>query len=430
MSRPVVPSDSDAPVNTSPPSSPGRHNRQTLELWGVDVPDPIELMLKDLDAQYRSQPAGEAFTRLYTDDRRFGHVFARLHERLNEHFDAINGRVKAKSLHYWASDSRDLLNLIDEIADTTRTLDQTGFPVTFAPDYRAELDRCQPWLRPSGGSPLPEDFTLIAIEKHRPVFGRSDTVVKLAKTTEPVPRHLVGGGSYAHVHSFTDPDYGIKFAVKQAKKTLDERELHRFKEEFRHLKALSFPNIVQVYRYDEDRNEYTMEFCDETLRDFIKTRNAGKLTSAARKRVAVQFLYGVNYLHYKNLLHRDLSLQNVMLKVFADGAVTVKLTDLGLVKDVASTYTRTASEMRGSIRDPSLDDFKNFGVVNEIYAVGHILAYIFTGREALPSDTDTVGRIVAKCTDRDPSKRYQLVADVIVDVEALHRRPTTGDAPA
>jgi serine/threonine protein kinase len=173
-----------------------------------------------------------------------------------------------------------------------------------------------------------------------------------------------------------------------------------------------------------------MEYCDETLRDFIKTRNAGKLTPAARKRIAEQFLYGVNYLHYKKLLHRDLSLQNVMLKVYADGAVTVKLTDLGLVKDIASTYTRTASEMRGSIRDPSLDEFKNFSVVNEIYAAGHILAYIFTGRESLPLGMDPVGRIVAKCTDRDPSKRYQRVVDVIADVEALHRWPTTGDAPA
>lgn len=68
--------------------------------------------------------------------------------------------------------------------------------------------------------------------------------------------------------------------------------------------------------------------------------------------------------------------------------------------------------------------------MNEIYAVGHILAYIFTGRKSLPPGTDTVSRIVAKCTDRDPTKRYQRVIDVIADVEALHRRPTTADAPA
>ena len=65
---------------------------------------------------------------------------------------------------------------------------------------------------------------------------------------------MVGEGSYAIVFSFIDPDYGIKFAVKRAKKGLGERDLHRFKQEFGVLKRLSFPYIVEVYQYDETRN--------------------------------------------------------------------------------------------------------------------------------------------------------------------------------
>jgi serine/threonine protein kinase len=75
------------------------------------------------------------------------------------------------------------------------------------------------------------------------------------------------------VYSFTDPDYGIKFAVKRAKKGLDERDLHRFKRELETLKRLRHPYIVEVYRYDETRNEYMMEYCDETLRAYIARRN-------------------------------------------------------------------------------------------------------------------------------------------------------------
>ena len=40
---------------------------------------------------------------------------------------------------------------------------------------------------------------------------------------------MVGSGSFAHVYSYVDPDYGTKFAVKRAKKDLDERDLQRFK---------------------------------------------------------------------------------------------------------------------------------------------------------------------------------------------------------
>jgi hypothetical protein len=43
---------------------------------------------------------------------------------------------------------------------------------------------------------------------------------------------------------------------------------------------------------DETRNEYKMEFCDETLRKYIGTRNSN-LVFATRKRIALQFLYGL-----------------------------------------------------------------------------------------------------------------------------------------
>ena len=77
--------------------------------------------------------------------------------------------------------------------------------------------------------------------------------------------------------SYVDPDYDIKFAVKRAKKDLDERDLQRFKQEFEVLKKLSFPYVVEVYRHDEAHNEYRLEYCDTTLRDppRYKEREAG-----------------------------------------------------------------------------------------------------------------------------------------------------------
>ena len=74
--------------------------------------------------------------------------------------------------------------------------------------------------------------------------------MKLEKHQESIELKMVGGGSYAHVYSYVDPDYGIKFAVKRAKKDLDERDLERFKQEFEILNRLSFPYVVEVYHYD------------------------------------------------------------------------------------------------------------------------------------------------------------------------------------
>jgi eukaryotic-like serine/threonine-protein kinase len=390
------------------------------------VVDSVELMLADLTSRYAALPASDTFERLYADDMRFGHIFAVLHERLNQHFDSINGRAKTTK-HYWADASRDMLALIDELEDTLDCLKVAGFEVIFAAEYSVAIDRCKPWLSPSYGSTVPDDFEQIRLAKFAPVFSRPETRASLKKRQSAVQLKMVGEGSYAIVFSFTDPDYGIKFAIKRAKRGLSERDLHRFKREFEILRRLSFPYIVEVYQYDEARNEYKMEYCDETLRDYIARRN-DKLSFASRKRIALQFLYGINYIHRERLLHRDVSLQNVMLKVYGSGAVLVKLSDFGLVKDHGSEFTRTRTEMRGTIRDPALSSFKDYAVLNEIYSLGWVLSYIFTGREALKSGADEVSRIIQKCATIDPAQRYQRVIDLIANVERLEASPT--DAPA
>lgn len=106
----------------------------------------------------------------------------------------------------------------------------------------------------------------------------------------------------------------------------------------------------------------------------------------------------------------------------------MKLSDFGLVKDKKSEYTRTKTEMRGTIRDPLLSSFKEYDIRNEIYAIGHVLSYIFSGREALMSGTEAASRIIRKCTAYDLADRYQNVLELINEVEKLEATPT--DAPA
>ncbi|MFE4409810.1 protein kinase family protein [Streptomyces sp. NPDC056821] len=370
-------------------------------------------------------PAPNTFLRLY-DGSRFGRIFASLHERLNEHFEGINDRAETTH-HYWADNSRHMLALIKEADEVLESLKSANVEVKLSEEYRAAIESCKPWLRRSGGSAVPEDFKQIRVVKYEPVFTLPEDSIRLKKRDTGIQLQLVGEGSYAKVFSFIDPDYGIKFAIKRAKKNLDERDLYRFQQEFDILKRLSFPYIVEVYQYDETRNEYSMEFCETTLREYIKRRNS-TLRLAPRKRISLQFLYGINYLHGRQLLHRDISLQNVLMKTFNGAAVLVKLSDFGLAKEKSSEYTRTKTEIRGTIRDPLLSSFKDYDTCNEIYAIGHVLSYIFSGREALMSGTDAASQIVRKCTAHDIAKRYQNVLEVIGDVEKLETTPT--DAPA
>ncbi|MGW3112018.1 protein kinase family protein [Streptomyces sp. NPDC001091] len=391
--------------------------------------DPTELMLADLSQRYADMEVSNAYLRLYESEGRFGRAFASIHERLNGHFEAINDRAETTH-HYWAEPSREMIALIKEVSNFLQSLKHAGIDVHLAEPYVTAAKSCQEWLMRSGGSTVPDDFEQIQIIQYSPVLSRPDTEIRLKKSQQRNRLQLIGEGSYAKVFSFTDPDYGIKIAVKRANKDLGERDLYRFRQEFDILKRLSFPYIVEVFQYDETRNEYKMEFCDSTLREYIKRRN-NKLHFSSRKRIALQFLYGINYLHSKGLLHRDVSLQNVLVKTYNnDSAVLVKLSYFGLAKDKDSEYTRTKTEMRGTIRDPLLVSFKDYDARNEIYAIGSVLSYIFSGREALISQGDTASLIVRKCTDHDIDKRYQSVREVISDVEKMDAPPLPADAPA
>lgn len=387
---------------------------------------PNEFMLADMRAKYEERASSATFDRLYEDDAEFGHMFSVLHKQLNEHFEAINGRARSTH-HYWAEPSRNMIALIDELNIDLYDLKRAGIDVILDPTYQEALERCQPWLSPSGGSAVPDDFEQINILKFERVFARQTDFIPLANQPERVKLTMVGEGSYAHVYSYVDPEYDIKFAVKRAKRGISERDLARFKQEFAVMKRLSFPYVVQVFRLDEDRNEYRMEFCEETLRAYVNKRNS-KLTFSTRKRIALQFLYGLNYIHSQGYLHRDISLQNVLMKVYSSGAVLVKLSDFGLVKDTMSDFTLTQTELRGTIRDPQLESLKAYNVVNEMYAIGWVLSFIFTGMQALQHGDDDAAQIVKKCTDHDPGQRYSNVLNLIADVEALVTTPS--DAPA
>lgn len=370
-----------------------------------------------MKAQYAEQASSPTFDRLYEDDAEFGHAFSVLHKRLNQHFDGINDRARSTH-HYWADPSRDLIGLIAEINEFRHLLSRVGIEIKLDDRYQAAIERCGPWLSSSGGSQVPADFEAIDTEKYAPVFTRPAVTVDLKKGQSRPKLTMVGEGSYAVVHSYVDPDYGIKFAVKRAKRGLSERDLARFRQEFDVMKRLRFPYVVQVYQYDQERDDYRMEYCDETLRTYVAKRN-GTLGFGARKRIALQFLFGLNYLHTRQLLHRDISLQNVLLKVYDGGAVLVKLSDFGLVKERSSDFTRTQTEMRGTIRDPLLDRFKDYGIGNEIYSIGWVLSYIFTGKESLNVGSGDVGAIIQKCTSADILTRYKSVMELISDVDRL-----------
>ena len=343
-------------------------------------------------------------------------VFASIQEQLNEHFKFMNLKMGV-GRHFNAEDSRQLIRLTNTINAMRRDLKRAGVELALRADYANLLERCKVFLVASGGSPIPDDLHEIEIERLEPVFGTNEWAPAPAS---PVPQQLVlvGEGSFAFVHRFTDDTYDIPVAVKRAKHGIAPRDLERFRKEFELMKKLDFPYIVRAYAYDSSRESFTMEYCHETLGDYIQRVNQS-LSWAARKRIALQFLYGLNYLHGLGILHRDISRNNVLVQHFDRGAVLVKLSDFGLHKNPDSDFTSVTTELKGSIIDPTLNSFRDFAVTNDIYAAGVVVSYIFTGRIALGSASGALRSVVDKATNADVASRYGTVAELIQAIDVL-----------
>lgn len=179
----------------------------------------------------------------------------------------------------------------------------------------------------------------------------------------------VGEGSYASVYRYNDPYYQIPIALKRAKPELDNKELYRFRQEFEVLKSLHSPYIVDVYSYDEQRKEYTMEFLDENIYNYI-LRNNTTLSIEKRKNLIYQICSGLKYIHSKGLLHRDISLTNIFLKHYDDIDV-VKIGDFSLVRWPESNLTSKNSRLKGSLNDSDLVNvgFDCYEMCHETFAL-------------------------------------------------------------
>lgn len=378
-----------------------------------------ELILNDyfdrIPAEYEYN---NRYLSLYSDyGDKFQKIFAYLHSSFDTLFEFMNHKSSINK-HFNANPSRELKFLIEYFKDLQQGLKNSENEIDVNSHYSQMFDYCLTFLSNSGGSTIPDDYIDFQISKYDPIFFVNNKRVSIPALNQNNELRLIGEGAFSIVKRYRDQHYNKYFALKQAKKDITDRELERFRNEFKILQKLQFPYILEVYNYDSSKDCYTMEYCDTTLREYISKRNQ-TLTFKIRKKIALQFLYAVNYLHKKGILHRDISLNNILVKQYDFNSVLIKLSDFGLMKENDSEFTNTDTDIKGTIIDPALESFKNYDIRNEIYAIGFILQFIFTGRKNLDFNGDKFSEILAKCTDKDTCLRYEDVSQIIDEVDNL-----------
>ncbi len=238
-----------------------------------------------------------------------------------------------------------------------------------------------------------------------------------------------------------DRTVALKFLPPQALITEDDRA--RFYREARAAAALHHPNIATVFEIDEVPGDggattplIAMEYVDgETLSEQIAR---GPLPLKDAISIASQVARGLAAAHEKNIIHRDVKAGNVMIA--NDG--TVKILDFGLAKTSASTRLTQMGSTLGTAAYMSPEQARGEEVDtrSDIWSLGVILYEMIAGRLPFPGDYEQavvygilnsnpeplsglrtgvpleLERIVDKCLDKDPGKRYRHASEIEVDL--------------
>jgi len=221
----------------------------------------------------------------------------------------------------------------------------------------------------------------------------------------------LGEGGMGDVFRAVDTRLGRAVAIK----ITHERFSARFEREARAISSLNHPNICTLY--DVGSNYLVMELVEgETLASQLKK---GPLPTEMALRYGRQILAALAEAHGKGIIHRDLKPGNVMLT--KTGA---KVLDFGLATLEGDTTTFATGHMVGTpgYMAPEQRQGKRADARTDLFSFGCVLYEMLTGTRATadrkPVPEKRLERIVSRCLELDPARRWQSAVDLANVLEA------------
>lgn len=334
-------------------------------------------------APYESWIEFEPYERFYKktyNPRLFAKVHCVMIEGLKDLFAArqCGGVV----LYVHAQPSRNLIDAIDSLFKLREVLEETRFAFDVSSAYAGLFDEIRPQLNYTNGSSVNNTSMIesFLVPYETPLIVLKSKLCIVRKDVEFFSdMSLIGSGSFANVYKFHDSFLDRDFAVKRLRPQSNEKEIERFKQEFRILKRLNSPYIVDVYKFDLENNSFTMELMEGSVEQLCQDTSIGFFK---RRSIVNQICRAVKYLHSNNICHRDIAPSNFLYRKYDDGCIVVKLSDFGISKDLENQLTSSDSAVKGRVVDPELSriGFGSFKPIHDLYPLAHLTVFVMTGK--------------------------------------------------
>ena len=224
----------------------------------------------------------------------------------------------------------------------------------------------------------------------------------------------LGEGGMGEVFRAVDTRLGRPVAIKLS----HARFSNRFEREARAISSLNHPHICTLY--DIGPNYLVMELLEgDTIAARLKN---GPLPADEALRYAVQIASALAEAHEHGIVHRDLKPGNVM--IVKSG---VKVLDFGLATwegDVTLTGSRMVIGTPAYMA-PEQREGKPADVRTDLYSFGCIFHEMLTGERATskrkPVRSKALERVVSRCLETDPARRWQTSAELLSALEGSPR---------
>ena len=281
---------------------------------------------------------------------------------------------------------------------------------------------------------------------------------------------FIARGGMGEVYEAQDLALGESVALKTVRQAIvqNHNAMARFTQEIRLARKVTHPNVCRVFDLFHDRADptndrtpglpaevtfLTMELLQGlTLRE--RLLEAQQMTAAEALPIIVQVGQGLAAAHRAGIIHRDMKSANVILVPDPNtGGTRAVVTDFGIARITATDDSGMtgAGDMIGT-PDYMAPEQVEGGKVTEatdIYSFGVVMYEMVTGRRPFEGDTPLVvavkrlkspapsprtfapeidpqwERVILRCLERDPSKRFANVLEVLraLGVEDAGRSP-------
>ncbi|MBJ7520176.1 MAG: serine/threonine protein kinase [Solirubrobacteraceae bacterium] len=206
----------------------------------------------------------------------------------------------------------------------------------------------------------------------------------------------LGEGGTAAVYEVVDQGMdGAAKVLRDGRFAIGEPMRARFRREIEHLGSLEHPNILRVLDHAEHEGDsiLVMERCATSVDRVVRDAETPVRLDRALAWL-IQAATGLDHLEQVGLVHRDISLKNLLLR--SDGTLTVA--DFGTVRHLDDA-TLTVGDPMGSHLFVSPQQYADAHVAtpaDDVYSLGQVGYYILTGAapHAAPPSVMTVRRDV------------------------------------